>query len=125
MTRIPTPPQVPGIVGLFAARPDTAHPLQLLAETLLRGPFAEGSTLSRGDRELVATVVSTRNECTFCSMSHAAFAAAQLDGGKDVVEAARGTAAADTAEFTGGAAGIPAAGLPPLDGDGGGAGLVD
>lgn len=89
MPRIPSPPQVPGIVGLFASRPDTAKPLQLLAETLLRGPFAEGSTLTRGDRELIATVVSTRNECVFCSMSHAAFAAAQLDGGKDVVEAAR------------------------------------
>ena len=89
MPRIATPPQVPGIVGLFAARPDTAQPLQLLAETLLRGPFAEGSTLTRGDRELIAAVVSTRNDCTFCSMSHAAFASAQIDGGKDVVEAAR------------------------------------
>jgi uncharacterized peroxidase-related enzyme len=89
MPRIPSPPQVPGIVGLFAARPDTAKPLQLLAETLLRGPFAEGSTLARGDRELIAAVVSTRNECTFCSMSHGAFAAAQLEGGKDLVEAAR------------------------------------
>ena len=89
MPRIPSPPSVPGIVGLFAARPDTAKPLQLLAETLLRGPFAEGSTLTRGERELVAAVVSTRNDCTFCSLSHAAFAAAQLEGGSDVVEAAR------------------------------------
>jgi uncharacterized peroxidase-related enzyme len=89
MARIPSPPQVPGIAGLFAARPDTAKPLQLLAETLLRGPFAEGSTLARGDRELIAAVVSTRNDCTFCSLSHAAFAAAQLEGGRDVVEAAR------------------------------------
>lgn len=73
-------------------RPDTAKPLQLLAETLLRGPFAVGSTLSRGDRELIAAVVSTRNDCTFCSSSHAAhaaFAAAQLDGGQDLVESAR------------------------------------
>src|SRR5688572_31921344 len=89
MTRIPTPPGVPGIVGLFAARPNTAKPLQLLAETLLRGPFAEGSTLARGDRELIAAVVSTRNDCSFCSTSHAAFAAAQIEGGKDVVDAAR------------------------------------
>lgn len=89
MPRIPSPPGVPGIVGLFESRPDTAKPLQLLAETLLRGPFAEGSTLTRGDRELIAAVVSTRNDCTFCSMSHAAFAAAQIEGGKDVVEAAR------------------------------------
>ena len=89
MPRIPAPPSVPGIVGLFAARPLTAKPMQLLAEALLRGPFAEGSTLTRGDRELVAAVVSTRNDCTFCSLSHAAFAAAQIEGGSDVVEAAR------------------------------------
>jgi uncharacterized peroxidase-related enzyme len=89
MARVPTPPGVPGIVGLFAARPDTAKPLQLLAETLLRGPFAEGSTLTRGERELIAAVVSTRNECTFCSSSHAAFAAAQVEGGKNAVDAAR------------------------------------
>lgn len=89
MPRIPTPPQVPGIVGLFAARPDTAKPLQLLVETLLRGPFAEGSTLSRGERELIASVVSTRNECVFCATAHGAFAAAQIEGGKDVVDSAR------------------------------------
>jgi uncharacterized peroxidase-related enzyme len=89
MSRIPIPPNVPGIAALFAARPDTGKPLQLLAETLLRGPFAEGSTLTRGDRELIAAVVSTRNECKFCSMAHAAFAAAQLEDGKTVVEAAR------------------------------------
>jgi uncharacterized peroxidase-related enzyme len=88
MPRVPSPP-IPGIVGLFAARPDTAKPMQLLAETLLRGPFAEGSTLSRGERELIAARVSTLNECVFCSSSHAAFAAAQLEGGKDVVESAR------------------------------------
>jgi uncharacterized peroxidase-related enzyme len=82
-------PATPGIVGLFAHRPDTARPMQLLAETLLRGPFAEGSTLNRGERELIAAVVSTRNEGTFCASSHAAFAAAQLEGGREVVEAAR------------------------------------
>jgi uncharacterized peroxidase-related enzyme len=85
MARVPAPPGIPGIVSLFAYRPDTAQPMKELAEVLLRGP----SSLSRGERELIAAVVSTRNECTFCSLSHAAFAAVQLEGGKDVVEAAR------------------------------------
>ncbi|HEU4539265.1 MAG TPA: carboxymuconolactone decarboxylase family protein [Polyangiaceae bacterium] len=55
-------------------RPETAAPLRALAETLLRGP----SSLSRGERELVATYVSSRNACAFCTLSHAAVAAHQL-----------------------------------------------
>lgn len=85
MARVPVPADLPGIVSLFAYRPETARPLQELAETLLRGP----SSLSRGERELIAAVVSTRNDCTFCSESHAACAAAQLEGGKEVVDEAR------------------------------------
>ncbi|MBI3260410.1 MAG: peroxidase-related enzyme, partial [Ignavibacteriae bacterium] len=41
-----------------------------LAQTLLRAP----STLSEAERELIATYVSSRNECVFCTMSHAAAA---------------------------------------------------
>ena len=67
----------PGIRGLFRFRPETAGPLNDLAEVLLRGP----STLTRGERELIAAYVSSLNECRFCSSSHAAFAAAQLPGG--------------------------------------------
>jgi uncharacterized peroxidase-related enzyme len=85
MPHIPLSPEIPGIRALMAFRPETAKPLQELAETLMRGP----SSLTRGERELIAAVVSTRNECTFCASSHAAIAAAQIDGGKDVVEAAR------------------------------------
>ena len=51
-------------------RPETAKPMKELVEVLLRGE----STLSRGERELIASVVSTRNECVFCSESHGAFA---------------------------------------------------
>lgn len=39
-----------------------------LAEVLLRGD----STLSRGERELIATYVSRRNECEYCAGSHGA-----------------------------------------------------
>ncbi|MFF4649341.1 carboxymuconolactone decarboxylase family protein [Streptomyces sp. NPDC001380] len=74
---------VPGIGGLLATRPDTAQPLMLLAETLLRGP----SPLSRGERELIAAYVSERNACRYCADSHGAFAAEQLDGGMELVKA--------------------------------------
>jgi uncharacterized peroxidase-related enzyme len=63
-------------------RPETAKPLNDLAEVLLRGP----STLARGERELIAAYVSSGNECRFCRDSHSAFAAAQLDGGMPLVE---------------------------------------
>ena len=37
-----------------------------LAEVLLRGD----STLSRGERELIAAYVSSGNECEYCAASH-------------------------------------------------------
>ena len=75
----------PGIRGLFRFRPETALPLNQLAEVLLRND----STLTRGERELIATYVSSRNTCTFCTSSHAAFAAAQLDEGMELVDQVR------------------------------------
>ena len=54
-----------------------------LAEVLLRGP----STLSRGEREMIATFVSGRNECSFCHASHRAIAAHQVEGGYLLVDA--------------------------------------
>ncbi|MGO8999863.1 MAG: carboxymuconolactone decarboxylase family protein [Polyangiaceae bacterium] len=75
----------PGIRALFEFRPETARPLLELVEVLLRGP----SSLSRGDRELIAAYVSQLNECVFCAGSHGAFAAAQLEGGAGVVEAVK------------------------------------
>lgn len=74
--------EVPGIPGLFIYRPETARPLTDLANVLMRGP----STLTPGERELIAAYVSGRNDCRFCSLSHTAFAAAQLPGGTELVE---------------------------------------
>jgi uncharacterized peroxidase-related enzyme len=85
MAHVPVREDLPGIRGLMAFRPETGSVLSELAEVLLRGP----SSLTRGERELIAAVVSTRNDCTFCYRSHAAFAAAQIDGGTDIVEAVR------------------------------------
>ncbi|KAA6439375.1 peroxidase-related enzyme [Dyadobacter flavalbus] len=65
---------LPGIVGLFNFRPETAVPLQLLAETLLRGE----SPLTSGERELIAAYVSHLNDCHFCHTSHASAAMAHL-----------------------------------------------
>lgn len=78
MPHIKVDPGLPGVIGLFDYRPETAKPLLELTEVLLRGP----STLTRGERELIAAVVSRENECEFCASAHGAFAAAQLDGGE-------------------------------------------
>lgn len=85
MAHITLDNELPGISGLLVWRPETGAILSQLAETLLR----DENSLSRGDRELIAARVSTLNECKFCTASHAAFAAAQLDGGVELVEQAR------------------------------------
>ena len=54
--------------------PETAKPLLLLAETLLRGP----SSLTSGEREIIAASVSWWNQCHFCHTSHAAAAVAHF-----------------------------------------------
>ena len=74
----------PGILAGFEFRPETATPLKELAEVLLRGP----STLSRGERELIATFVSALNGCEFCRDSHRAFAEKELGPEASMVEAA-------------------------------------
>ena len=74
-----------GIRSLFDYRPETALPLSELAEVLLRGP----STLTRGERELIASYVSWLNDCAYCTSSHAAFAAAQLPDGMALVDQVR------------------------------------
>ncbi|MFH8385242.1 carboxymuconolactone decarboxylase family protein [Kitasatospora sp. NPDC018058] len=83
MPHITLSSSLPGISGLMAQRQDTAGPLNQLADVLLRGP----SPLSRGHRELIAAYVSELNETRFCSDSHSAFAAAQLEGGASLVAA--------------------------------------
>ena len=70
MSHITLPEGIPGILGPMTAYPETAVHLLGLAEALLRGP----SSLTQAERELIATYVSRRNECYFCSNSHAAVA---------------------------------------------------
>jgi uncharacterized peroxidase-related enzyme len=70
MSYIPLEEHLPGITGLLEYRPDSAKPIRELTQILLRGP----STLTEGERELIATVVSYRNECRFCTAAHTAAA---------------------------------------------------
>ena len=74
--------ELPGIVGLLNYRPETARPLLDLAETLLREP----SSLTSGEREIIAASVSYRNGCHFCHTSHAAAAAAHLGSGLGLID---------------------------------------
>ncbi len=60
----------PGIVGLLRFRPETGKVLLELAEVLLRGE----STLSPGERELIAGYVSSQNDCRYCAGIHTATA---------------------------------------------------
>jgi uncharacterized peroxidase-related enzyme len=68
MPFIPLEEHLPGITGLLEYRKDTAQPIRDLTQFLLRGP----NTLTEGERELIATVVSYNNECQFCSSAHTA-----------------------------------------------------
>jgi uncharacterized peroxidase-related enzyme len=74
MPYIPLNEDLPGITGLLNYRLDTALPIRQLTHILLRGE----STLTEGERELIATVVSHGNECRFCSAAHTAAANAYL-----------------------------------------------
>jgi uncharacterized peroxidase-related enzyme len=63
--------ELPGIRGLMTYCPETALPLNELVETLLRD---DNNSLSRGERELIATYVSYLNDCFFCQNVHGALA---------------------------------------------------
>ena len=81
MPHIALPPDLPGIRGLMAFRPETAKPINELVDVLLRGPH----TLSPGERELIATYVSARNDCRYCQTIHGAIAAHHLGGDEALV----------------------------------------
>jgi uncharacterized peroxidase-related enzyme len=81
MPHIKLPEGIPGIVGPMVYRPETAKPLNELAEILLRGP----NTLTPAERELIATYVSSQNDCFFCQTIHGAVAAHHLGGNDELV----------------------------------------
>jgi len=81
MPHIPLDENLPGITGILNYRLDTALPIRQLTHLLLRGE----STLTKGERELIATVVSHGNECKFCTAAHTV-AADVLLGEKETAE---------------------------------------
>lgn len=85
MAHIELPENLPGILGPMAFRPETARPLSELAEVLLRGP----GSLTPGERELIATFVSYKNNCHFCHSSHGAAAKHHLGGDQQLVDDVR------------------------------------
>jgi uncharacterized peroxidase-related enzyme len=76
---------LPGIRALLAFRPETATPIGVLAENLLR----TSDSLSRADRELIAMYVSSLNDCFYCNHSHGEIAVCYLNGNRDLVDAVR------------------------------------
>jgi uncharacterized peroxidase-related enzyme len=70
----------------MAFRPETAKPLNELVDVLLRGPHS----LSPGERELIATYVSSQNDCRYCQTIHGAIAAHQLGGNEQLVVDVKG-----------------------------------
>src|SRR5664279_4487144 len=81
MAHIQLPADLPGIRGPMAFRPETARPLNELAEILLHAP----NSLTAAERELIATYVSSLNDCYYCQTSHGAIAAAHFDGDDEIV----------------------------------------
>ena len=77
MPHIDLPEGYPGISAGFTYRPETAKPMRELAHVLL----FESNSLTPGERELIATYVSSENNCHFCQSSHGAAAACHLGNG--------------------------------------------
>ena len=72
-------PEVPGIGAAMRLTPGLGIHLRGLADELLVNDFP-GATLTRAEREMIATAVSAANDCFFCMDSHAAHATALLEG---------------------------------------------
>ncbi|HXE80297.1 MAG TPA: peroxidase-related enzyme [Vicinamibacterales bacterium] len=81
MPHITLPEGLPGIRGPMAFRPETAKPLNELVDILLTGPHS----LTKAERELIATYVSAQNDCRYCQTIHGAVAAHHLGGNEELV----------------------------------------
>lgn len=71
-------PDVPGILTALTLTPALGVHLRGLADELLVDDFA-GATISRHQREMLATAVSAANDCFYCMDSHGAFASALIE----------------------------------------------
>ena len=82
MAHIELPEGLPGIRGPMAFRPETSKPLNELAEVLLRSE----NSLTRGERELIATHVSYLNDCFFCQNAHGGLAQHYIGCDLDLID---------------------------------------
>ena len=71
MAHVKVPEGEAGIAGLMWAFRDSERPLNDLCNAVMCG---ESSSLSKAEREMIATYVSSGNECYFCTNCHAAAA---------------------------------------------------
>src|SRR3954454_10493929 len=71
-------PDVPGIGVAMRLTPALGVHLRGLADQVLVEPFP-GATITRAQREMLATAVSAGNDCFFCMNSHAAHATAVME----------------------------------------------
>lgn len=94
MPHINLPEGLPGISAGFAFRPETAKPMRELAHILLHEP----NSLTPGERELIATYVSSLNDCYFCQTSHGAAAASHLGDSNTVKQVKTGFEQAQISE---------------------------
>ncbi len=72
---------LPGIRSAMAYRPETAKPMNELAEILMRSEDG----LSRIERELIGAYVSYLNDCFYCHQSHGEIACYYLGGDSELV----------------------------------------
>jgi uncharacterized peroxidase-related enzyme len=67
---------LPGIRGPMVFSPETTKPLSDLVQVLLTGPHS----LTAAEREMIATYVSSENDCLYCQSCHGSTAAQHLGG---------------------------------------------
>jgi uncharacterized peroxidase-related enzyme len=76
MAHIQLPEGLPGIRGPMVFSPETTKPLCDLVQVLLTGPHS----LTPAEREMIATYVSSQNDCIYCQSCHGSTAAQHLGG---------------------------------------------
>lgn len=81
MPHINVDENLPGIRSLMAFSPETATPMGVLANLLLR----TNESLTMAERELIATYVSYLNDCFYCQHSHGAIVTCYLNDDNELV----------------------------------------
>ena len=79
MTHIALTEGLPGIRGPMVFSPETTKPLCELVQVLLTGPHC----LTPAEREMIATYVSSENDCYYCQHCHGSTAAQHLGGSEN------------------------------------------